>query len=201
MAQPPATRASLHVRLSDPTDRAAWVEFVGVYGPLVFAAVRRRGFDHADSEDLTQCVFARVFSGLRTFEYAPERGRFRDWLGTIIRHEVIREFRGNGRKPATLLPPNELDALADDAADPEWADAFQTHLYLVALGKCQKRFEPRTWAAFEQVWCAGRAPADVAASLGLTVDSVYVAKSRVLSALAQTILELSDDLPQFSNGS
>ncbi len=197
MAQPPTTRASLLARLADSTDQAAWEEFLVVYGPLVFAAVRRKGFEHVDAEDLTQRVFARVFRGLRSFDYAPERGRFRDWLGTILRNEVIREYRSKGRKPSELRPPEELDALADDPVDAEWVDAFQTHLYKVALARCQQRFAARTWSAFEMVWVAGRSAASVAEELGMSVDSVYVAKSRVLTALAQTILELTDDLPQF----
>jgi RNA polymerase sigma-70 factor (ECF subfamily) len=200
MVHPPSTRASLLVRLSDSADGAAWEEFVGIYGPLVFAAIRRRGFDHADAEDLAQRVFARVFRGLRTFEYAPGRGRFRDWLGAIVKHEAIREYRAKGRKPAALLPPEELDAVTDEAADPEWADAFQAHLYVVALRRCRERFEARTWAVFEQVWLDGRPASEVAAAMGMSVDSVYVAKSRVLSALARMILDLSDDLPQFSSG-
>lgn len=200
MATTPATRASLLVRLADPADRAAWEEFLTVYGPLVHAAIRRRGFDHPDADDLTQKVFARVFRGLRTFEYDRRRGRFRDWLGAILRHEVIREFRTRSRQPASLLPPDELDSLSDDAVDPEWADAFQVHLYQVALARCRGRFQPQTWAAFEQVWVAGRAPSDVAQELGLPVETVYVAKSRVLGVLSRTILELSDDLPRFSDG-
>ncbi|QEH35475.1 ECF RNA polymerase sigma factor SigE [Aquisphaera giovannonii] len=200
MPPPPATRESLLLRLADPADRAAWVEFVDVYGPLVLATVRRRGFGHADAEDVTQRVFARVFRGLRTFEYAPRRGRFRDWLGTIVYREVLREYRARGRDRASTMPPEELDALADAGQDPEWADAFQSHLYQVAMGRCRARFEPRTWAAFEQVWVAGRPPAEVAAELGVSVDSVYVAKSRVLGALAGTIRELSKDLPSFSDG-
>jgi RNA polymerase sigma factor (sigma-70 family) len=195
LPQPPPTRASLLVRLADPADCAAWDEFVRVYGPLVLDTVRRRGFDHSDAEDIAQRVFARVFRGLRTFSYATERGRFRDWLGTILHREVVREYRTRARKPATLLAPEDLDSFARAPTDPEWIDAFQAHLYHVALGRCQSRFEPQTWTAFEQLWIAERSAADVAADLGISIGSVYVAKSRVLSALAQSISELSDELP------
>jgi RNA polymerase sigma factor (sigma-70 family) len=197
LAQLPPTRASLVARLADPADAAAWDEFVAAYGGLVFSEVRRRGFDHADAEDLTQRVFTRVFKGLKSFDYDPQRGRFRDWLGTIVRHEVIRDFRTRSRKTATLLPPEELDAVAESGPDAEWTEAFQAHVYGVALEKCRPRFEAATWAAFEAVWRDGRTAAEAATLTGLTVENVYVSKSRVLSALSAMILTLSDDLPSF----
>ncbi len=57
----------------------------------------------------------------------------------------------------------------------------------------QSRFDPKTWLAFRrQVIDQVRADA-VAAELGMSVSSVYVAKSRVLSTLRQQAGGLIDD--------
>jgi DNA-directed RNA polymerase specialized sigma24 family protein len=44
-------------------------------------------------------------------------------------------------------------------------------------------------------WLGGRPPAEVAAELGVPLEKVYVAKSRVLKALREPLLELAEDLP------
>src|SRR4051812_47542074 len=78
------TRPSLLLRVRDPHDSESWRNFVTVYGPLVFDHCRRRGLQAADAEDVTQTVFAQLARSLRTFEYRPEVGRFRHWLGTVV---------------------------------------------------------------------------------------------------------------------
>jgi RNA polymerase sigma factor (sigma-70 family) len=91
------TRASLLLRLRDPRDAEAWRTFVDVYGPLVYSHCRRRGIDHNDAEDVTQKIFAQVMQSIRAFDYQPKVGRFRDWLGTIVRNDISRFFRKRGR--------------------------------------------------------------------------------------------------------
>src|SRR5579884_2286929 len=93
----PATSPSLLLRVCDPQDTAAWSLFVDVYGPLVYRHSRARGLVHEDAEDVTQEVFARVSTAIRTFEYRPEIARFRTWLLTIVRRETARCHQKNGR--------------------------------------------------------------------------------------------------------
>ena len=49
----------------------------------------------------------------------------------------------------------------------------------------QAEFEPRTWQAFWKIVVEEKAPADVAAELGMSKGAVYVAKSRVLKRLRE----------------
>ena len=185
------TRPSLLIRLRDHGDRDAWESFVRLYGRLLFADCRRRGLADADAEDVTQEVFSRVVRAIHAFEYRPEIGRFRDWLGTIVRNEVRRFFAKN-RKQA-LSDSETLDDLA--APDPGWNELFQQHVLAEALRECQPRFEPQTWQAFERVWVQNIPAADVAAAMHLSLDNVYLAKSRVLKRLVETVKILSEDMP------
>lgn len=182
-APPTQTRPSLLLRLSDPADRAAWEEFVAVYGPVVYA------------EDLTQQVFVRLVRALPTFRYRPAAGRFRDWLGTIVRREVARYWRAAGRRHDQPTDPDELAEHTDGPADAEWVDAFHAGVLAAALERCRPRFEPNTWRAFERVWAEHRPAAEVATELGRPLDWVYVAKSRVLRALADEVAALTDLSP------
>jgi RNA polymerase sigma-70 factor (ECF subfamily) len=61
-----------------------------------------------------------------------------------------------------------------------------------ALECVRGEFEPRTWQAFWRAFVDGHAPADIAADLGLTVNAVYLAKSRILRRLREEFAALID---------
>lgn len=187
----PITRPSLLARLADPGDSAGWDEFVRVYGPLVFRHARRR-LPEADADDVTQKVFVRLLAALRRGGYRPDRGRFRDWLGAVVRNEISRHWRDG--TAAAAVPPDVLDgANPAPPAEPEWVEAFYAHLLAEALAACRSRFETDTWGAFTGVWLDDRPAAEVAAQFGRQVDWVYVAKSRCLSAVTAEVERLSED--------
>ncbi len=194
----PTTRPSLLLRLRDPRDAGAWHTFVHTYGPLVYGECRYRGLGHADAEDVTQKVFARVVSGIRAFDYRPEVGRFRDWLGTLVRNEVNRHLGKEVRTPdgrAATGAGVVLDGVPDRGEDGAWAEAFNARVLQVALERARPHFEGPTWRAFELAWLEDRPAAEVARELGQPLDWVYVAKSRVLKRLWQEVQELADDVP------
>lgn len=188
------TRPSLLVRLRDPRDRAAWGTFVDVYGPVVYGSCRRHGLGHQDAEDVTQRVFVRAVNGLREFRYQPDKGRFRDWFGTVVRNEVYR-FRDESRRHARAASESAFDGVAAPNADDSWDAAIQERLLRVALERAEPAFEPPTWKAFIATWLHNRPAAEVATELGLPIDAVYVAKSRALKRLTAEVAALSDDLP------
>jgi RNA polymerase sigma-70 factor (ECF subfamily) len=189
------TRPSLLLRLVNPRNAEAWQTFVDVYGPLVFAHARRRGLRHEDAEDVTQRVFARVSAAIATFEYQPEIGRFRDWLGTIVRNEVnrfLQQDRGVVRSTGGEQE-NSLDACVAPAAETAWTAEFNAHILQLALARARERFEPPTWRAFELVWLQNTPAADVATQLAQPIDWVYVAKSRVLRQVWKEVQNLTED--------
>jgi RNA polymerase sigma-70 factor (ECF subfamily) len=57
----------------------------------------------------------------------------------------------------------------------------------------KSEFAPATWQAFWQTAVEDRAPAVVAAELGLSVGSVYVARSRVLARIKRRVERMSND--------
>ncbi|MBS0265726.1 MAG: sigma-70 family RNA polymerase sigma factor [Planctomycetes bacterium] len=193
----PETRASLLCRLRDPVDGGAWKTFVDVYGPLVYGDIRRRGVSEPDAEDLTQEVFSRCLRSFRKFEYEPARGRFRDWLGVLVRNEVFRFWRDRGREmaDASLIHDNDLLHEMAGRAEPEWNEQFQARVLEVALDVCRDRFDPPTWRAFSRVWIDQQSADQVAIEMQQTVDWVYVAKSRVLKALRDAVLILAEEWP------
>jgi RNA polymerase sigma-70 factor (ECF subfamily) len=187
------THPSLLVRLRDAQDLAAWQTFVDTYGPALYRYGRHRGLQDADAADVTQEVLAEVARCSRTFEYQPERGRFRDWLGTLARRRVMRFLERQTRGPAATGGEEELAQCVSPQADPEWTDEFNAQVLRVALERIRPHFESATWRAFELVWIEGRPAAQAADELPMPIGSIYVAKSRVLKRLEEEVRALVED--------
>ena len=73
-----------------------------------------------------------------------------------------------------------------------WEIEYRQHLVGRALELMQSEFEPATWRACWEVVVAERSASAVAAELGISVDSVYAAKSRVLRRLRKELEGLLD---------
>lgn len=188
------TRPSLLVRIRDARDAAAWSEFLEIYAPLVYRYAIRRGLQDSDAADVTQDVLAQVARSARGFEYRPERGRFRDWLGTITRSKIANHYRTTRRDPRAI-GGDQNGAAEAVAADPDWTVAFDARVFRAALDRARPHFEPATWRSFELVWLEDRPASEVARTLALPIDAVYVAKSRVLKRLRAEVEALAEDLP------
>jgi RNA polymerase sigma-70 factor, ECF subfamily len=192
------THPSLLLRLRDPRDAASWGLFREIYVPLVYRHCQRRGLQPADAEDVTQRVFTAVFRAISTFEYRTERGRFRDWLGELARHELGR-FWASRKKGGveTVGDPGALETALAPGQETEWSEECARHILQTALARIRPHFEEVTWRAFERTWLESRPPLEVARDLGQGIDWVYMAKSRVLQRLREEVQELSDDTGLF----
>jgi RNA polymerase sigma-70 factor (ECF subfamily) len=195
MHEPPATRHSLIVKLRDPAETAAWCEFVAIYEPLIYRLARRKGLQDADARDLFQEV-SRVVAGA-VERWDPDRGSFRAWLSRIARNLLINfltrrwsQFRGSGATSVQEL----LEALpaSDPSATALFEAEYQRQLFSSATEYVRAQVAAPTWRAFWETAVEGRPAQEVATGLGLSVGTVYVARSRVLARLRQRVSQLSD---------
>src|SRR4051794_3026381 len=113
MADALVTRASLLARLRDPHDRAAWQQFVELYGSLVYGFARNRGLQDADAADLTQEVFLDLSRGPDRWHYDPRQGRFRHWLYGVTRHKLAQALERRRRQPVGSGDSNAHQRLAE----------------------------------------------------------------------------------------
>jgi RNA polymerase sigma-70 factor (ECF subfamily) len=128
--------------------------------------------------------------------YEPGRGRFRDWLWTITSHRLGRFFAQKQQRDATIVSVEELPADPIAPADVEWTADFNARVLGAALERIRPHFEPANWRAFECVWLENKTAAATAEELGVPIETVYVAKSRVLKRLEEEVRLLAEDLPQ-----
>ncbi len=180
------TSISLLERLKQPAAQDSWARFVDLYTPLLFYWARRLGLQETDAADLVQEVFAVLVQTLPRFIYKPDQS-FRGWLRTVL-HNKWRKKRA--KLPATSAG---LPGVADrePAADIGEAE-FQQQLTIRALQLMQAEFQPSTWKACWETVVCGRAPVDVARELGISVNAVYLARSRVLRRLRQELAGMLD---------
>jgi RNA polymerase sigma-70 factor (ECF subfamily) len=194
MAEFPATRASLLVRLRDAQDAEAWSHFVDLYGPLIYGYARKQGFQDADAADLSQEVFRAVAGAVGRLEYDPQRGLFRNWLFTIVRHKLLnwregRRLRGRGETGTQRL----LEQLpSPNGREEEWEREWQDRLFAWACEQVRVDVSESTWQAFWKTAVDGVPGKQAAAELGLSVAAVYLARGRVLGRLKELVASVQE---------
>jgi RNA polymerase sigma-70 factor (ECF subfamily) len=192
---PGSTASSLleQVRVGAST---AWQRFVHVYSPLVYGWARRAGLQAADAGDVMQEVFRAVLTGIGSFRRDHPGDRFRGWLWGIT-HNKLRDFwRRRSRQPVGAGGSDAQELLVKLAAEEKGSSdghqpsAATLGLFRRAVQLLRSEFEERSWRAFWCVVVEGQRPAEVAAELGMTVNAVYVAKSRILHRLRREMGDL-----------
>jgi RNA polymerase sigma-70 factor (ECF subfamily) len=184
------TPLSLLERLRRPDDETAWAQFVHLYTPLLYGWALKTGLSDDAAADLVQDVFLTLVQQLPSFQYQPG-GSFRAWLRTIL---LNRWRTGLRRRQPQTLRPEQLDVLSASAESELPGEAEERcHLIRRALTLVERELEPVKWQAFRQYVLEGQAPAAVAAALGVNVNVVYLAKSRVFERLRQLLEGLVDN--------
>lgn len=180
------TSASLLDLLRQSPDDAAWKRLVELYEPLMRRWLRQFPVLQNDADDIVQDVLSVLLRKLPAFD-RQRTGSFRRWLRGITVN-CLRDFwRAKDRQPASsdqaLL--EKLDLLEDPHSESSqmWDEEHQRHVAAYLLAHIRSRFEETTWRAFEQVVLEGKKTAEVAQELGVTVNAVFISKSRVLAAL------------------
>jgi RNA polymerase sigma-70 factor (ECF subfamily) len=193
----PTTRATLLARLGqDPTDQAAWDEFVERYGRHIYRWCRRWKLQDADAEDVTQDILARLARKLRDFAYDPS-GSFRGWLKTVT-HHAWRDFVDSPRRAWAAAGDSQGREVLNTLAAREdlvgrLGEAFDLELLNEAKARVRLRVAPHTWEAFRLAALDGLPAAEVAAAVRMQVAMVYVAKSKVQKMLREEIRKLEAD--------
>jgi len=191
------TSLSLLERLSIDSDNASWAQLVELYGPLLRHWLRRYDVAEADCDDLIQDVLLVVSRELPEFRHNRRTGAFRSWLRKILANRVQNHWRARKRRPMATgrsTFAEQLNQLEDDDSNCSrmWDAEHDRQVIEHLLSRSADRFAPTTWQAFHRLMIDGLDADAVAAELGITVNAVYIAKSRVLSALRRDAAGLID---------
>jgi RNA polymerase sigma factor (sigma-70 family) len=184
------TPISLLERLRLRPDPESWQRLVDLYSPLLRDWLRRYAVSHADADDLVQEVLTILVRELPDFRHDLRRGAFRRWLRNILVNR-LRTFWRSRRAALEGATGNEIDQLLGQLEEPsnELARLWDLEHDRYVLGRLTEllktEFEPTTWQAFRLVALEGQSHAEAAAGLGLSVNAIRIAKSRVLKRMRQ----------------
>lgn len=184
-----STDISLLHRLRNSCEKEAWDRFVGLYAPLIRSWAIRLQAVGADVDELVQEVFTALVRALPAFQY-DTGGRFRGWLWTVTKNKWRELLRKRVPYQRTESDVDELPV--DDPVEAIDGEEYRRYLVGRALTLMRDEFQPATWQAFLDTTMEGHPAAEVAERLGLTIDAVYAAKSRVLRRLRQELDGLAE---------
>jgi RNA polymerase sigma-70 factor (ECF subfamily) len=191
------TSVSLLERLCLQPDESSWKRFVDLYTPLIRGWLRHYSVKEEDAEDLAQEVMAVVVRDLTHFQHNHQRGAFRSWLRTVTVNQLRTLWRTR-QGPDVATGNSEMARMLDKLADPNsslsmlWDQQHDRHVVDRLMALIQPQFEPTTWQAFRRVAIDGVKAATVAKELGISVNAVFLAKSRVINRLRQELRGLTD---------
>jgi RNA polymerase sigma-70 factor (ECF subfamily) len=176
----------------------AWRRLLGLYGPVVFGWCKSNGLQASDAEDVVQEVFRTVLTRISEFRRGRPGDTFRGWLWTITRFKIGDHLRRRAAQPHAAGGSEARDRLeqvpASSISESSEADRATTRaLYQRALDLIRGEFEEVSWQAFWGVVGEGHRPADVAADLGISLNAVYLAKSRILRRLREALGDVPEE--------
>jgi RNA polymerase sigma-70 factor (ECF subfamily) len=182
------TSDTLLERLKLPADGEAWNELVAVYSPLIRGWLRRDVMLDQEADDLVQEVLCVLVRKLPQFRREPRPGAFRRWLRGITVN-CLREMGRARRAQPLALGESRFVEVLQQLEDPDsglsrlWDQEHDAHVARQLMVLIQSEFAPATWTAFHRVAIDGAPAEQVARELGLSVNAVFIAKSRVLGRL------------------
>ena len=181
----PTTSTSLLIRLREPTDQAAWSRFVNLYGPLIYHWAKRTGLKEEDASDLVQDVMALLIRKLPAFEYDKSRS-FRSWLKTV----TLNKWRETCRRKSIPTHEASLSGLCnipEKQADEFWDADYRKYVVSRAMDLMKQDFQPKTWQACRRYVLGEAKPDELAAEYGISVWTIYSAKSRLIKRLREEL--------------
>jgi RNA polymerase sigma-70 factor, ECF subfamily len=190
------TSISLLQRLAGTPSEDDWRRLLDLYQPLLRVWMTQAGVLPADADDLIQDVLLVVFREVASFQRRGQ-GAFRSWLRTILIHRMRDHFRAGRYRPTAAGGRDFLHAL-DELESPAsalsqwWDREHDEYLAASLLRRVQGDFVATTWQAFRRHVLEDERAPRVAEELGLSLNSVLLAKSRVLKRLRQELAGFVD---------
>ncbi len=193
MNQSGPTHYSLIARIRDTRDDQAWSDFLCVYSPLIYDFLRRRGLQPADAADVAQDVMRTVLRSVDRFEPTQRLGAFRKWLLSIIRSRYCDYLRRHDPLAAGTGDTHTIGQLSQQPMPDEEREheelEYRRHVLCWATDRVRSEVQPKSWQAFQMTYVDGISCSETAKHLEISIEAVYMSRSRILSRLREKIRE------------
>ncbi len=193
------TSASLLERLRAQPDETDWQRLVNLYTPLIRNWLIKHMLQEQDRNDVVQEVMTVVIRRIPEFQHNQRCGAFRNWLRTITVN-CLREFWRSQKYRPQAGGGSDFKSFLDEMEDPGsqlsqvWNQEHDNHVMSQLLQLIRPCFETKTWNIFQRLVLEGASPESVSREFQVTVNAVFIAKSRVLARLRQESRGLLDTI-------
>ncbi len=181
-----------------------WEAFYRKYAGVVLSFCGKRGLDEFLAKDVLQETMLLLMRKLPDFTYEAKRGKFRNWLLTL----VVGKIRDAHRRQRRLaeLPLSEHACLLE--AESEWEPgeraaeaieaAWRQTLVEEALKRLRQnpRIKPKTMAVFEACVIESLPISAAAESFLMPENNIYQIKNRLLRLLRLEVAHLEQNRPR-----
>jgi RNA polymerase sigma-70 factor (ECF subfamily) len=180
----------------DTDDDTAWVRLVYRYQGQITIWCQKLGLQLADAENVTQEVLVRLTKKIHLYD--PKKAPFATWLRRVTVH-AARNYVRKQTKAATGSGDTEqmmrLQEVQDDS-ESYW-DRINSEgdraLLTRALARTRDKVTAEAWRVFELAAIQKLPGAEVAEQMGVSAQSVYSARHRVMQVLREQMAALASE--------
>jgi RNA polymerase sigma-70 factor (ECF subfamily) len=172
------------IQLAADGDQAAWETIIATYWRKVFNVAYRFVGTYDEAEDLTQEIFLKVFTSLRTFD---RRANFQTWLISVSRNYCIDRYRSGRRDRQVFAREIDASTLQAEARDPSPLARVETQDRVSILREALRDLSPALRSAVLLRDIHELSYQEIAQQLGVAEGTVKSRINRGRAELARSI--------------
>lgn len=178
----PTTQSSLLEKVQQG-DEISWHEFYYRYAPVIRCAGKAMNLCDSECDDLLQLVMLKFFVNGQKYVYRQGKVKFRTYFAKVIHNQAIDMIRRNAARSGEITETVEMSLPFEEAFLGEWRKALLDE----AKEELRRRVDEKTYQAFEWYGLQNRPAGQVTEILGMSIASLYTAKSRCTRILKEII--------------
>ena len=185
------TKTTLINKISNG-DEIGWQEFENTYRNLMLSVALKQGIPLADIDDIIQIVMLALFNN-GNFNYSREKhGKFRTYLGGILRHKIYDYFRKN-KKEAGIESASANSEYVVTNFETVYLAEYRQYILNAAIDELRQKVAPEYFEAFQLCVLQEYSDKKAAEILGEKSNTITVRKRRCKEILQKIISDLNRD--------
>jgi RNA polymerase sigma-70 factor (ECF subfamily) len=180
------TTTQLLDALRDHGNTPAWSQIDARYRPVVAGLACRLGLSGSDADEVAQQTLVEFVRSFKAGRYDRSKGRLSSWILGIAHHTVLAMMRARRDFDSNTV----IERMPDEPSLRSlWTEERDRAVLSRALGalRSDTGIDERTLTAFELTGLRGVPAAVAAEECGMSVDQVYVARSRLTKRLRELV--------------
>jgi RNA polymerase sigma factor (sigma-70 family) len=188
--------STVHEAQSAPEEGASWVRLVYRYQGQITIWCQKLGLQTADAENVTQEVLVRLTRKIHLYD--PKKAPFAAWLRRVTVHAARNYVRKQTKAATGSGDTSQMMRLQEVQDDSEnyWdliSSEADRKLLELAMKRTKAKVSKEAWMMFEMAAIQKIPGGKVADELGVSAQSVYSARHRVMLVLREQLAALLPD--------